>query len=1066
MTHKYKITGMTCNGCRSHVEKNLKEVDGVTKVSVNLQKAEATIEMEHHIEIGEFQEALKGSKYTIAPAPEEPGLEKMMKHSYTITGMTCNGCRSTVEKALQGVEGVSNVEVNLKDEQAVIEMKRHVPVAKLQQALEETKGSYSIALPNEEEGGSHTNMTHTYAVHGMTCNGCRSHVEKTLNEVEGVTKALVNLEKAEATIEMDHHIEIGKFQETLKDSNYRISQPSEGHSSEKKMKHTYAVHGMTCSGCRSHVEKALSEVEGVTNASVDLEKEEAVIEMDKHIPLKTFQKKLEDDGGTYSITMPGEKPKKPSKKSTEKATGGSGTFYCPMHCEGEKTYNKPGDCPVCGMDLVEAPSSQKMPQRFTCPMHPEIVEDEMGSCPICGMDLVPMEGGVDEDDKTYKKLLQKFWIATAFTIPILIIAMSEEMFSDNPLLEVMDWEYWNWVQLGLSVPVVFYSTWMFFERAYRSIKTWNLNMFTLIGIGAGVAWLFSVAAMLFPDVLPAQFKTELGTVFVYYEVATIILTLVLLGQLLEARAHGKTNSAIKELLKLAPNKATRIVDGKEQVVMIDDINKGDLLRVKPGEKIPVDGSIKEGESNIDESMITGEPIPVDKEVGDKVSSGTINGNKTFIMVAEKVGSETLLSQIIEMVNAASRSRAPIQKLADRISGYFVPVVVAVSVLTFIIWAIFGPEPSYVFALVNAIAVLIIACPCALGLATPMSIMVGVGKGAQSGVLIKNAESLERFNKVDVVIIDKTGTVTEGKPSVEKVISASSKFSEKEVLQKIASVNSSSEHPLAEATIRYAEEKEIEIKSVSNFNAVTGKGVTAELNGKKIALGNDRLMEQENVQISDELREQVKAEQRLGKTVSYVAEGNGIIGFVVISDKIKASSKEAIKELHDLGMEVFMLTGDNENTAKAVSETLNLDGFKAQMLPEDKLKEVERLQMEGKKVAMAGDGINDAPALAQADIGIAMGTGTDVAIESAGITLVKGDLKGIAKAKILSQKVMKNIKQNLFFALIYNTLGIPIAAGLLYPFFGILLSPMIAALAMSLSSVSVIANALRLRAVKL
>ncbi|MEX2594122.1 MAG: heavy metal translocating P-type ATPase [Anditalea sp.] len=843
------------------------------------------------------------------------------------------------------------------------------------------------------------------------------------------------------------------------------------------MKHTYQIQGMTCNGCRKHVEQALSQVKGVTRASVDLQKAEAVIEMGSHIPLEKFQETLKSSGGNYSISLPGHGAPKQvhdhhaghvEKGAKSKPTGkGSEVFYCPMHCEGEKTYDKPGDCPVCGMDLVEAPSATKISQKYTCPMHPEIIEDEMGSCPICGMDLVPLEGGVEvEEDKTYKKLLRKFWIATIFTIPILLIAMSEEIFSSNPLLDVMDWEYWNWVQLGLSIPVVFYATWMFFERAYRSIKTWNLNMFTLIGIGVGVAWLFSMAAMLFPNVLPAQFKTEQGTVFVYYEVATIILTLVLLGQLLEARAHGKTNSAIKELLKLAPNKATRIVNGKEEVVAIDSIQKGDLLRVKPGEKIPVDGSIKEGESNIDESMISGEPIPVEKEAGDKVSSGTINGNKTFIMIAEKVGSETLLSQIIEMVNAASRSRAPIQKLADRISSYFVPIVALVSVLTFIIWAIFGPEPSYVYALVNAIAVLIIACPCALGLATPISIMVGVGKGAQNGVLIKNAESLERFNKIDVVITDKTGTITEGKPSVEKVVGASANFSEEEILQKIASLNSSSEHPLAQATLRYAEKKKVEIKPTSNFNAVTGKGVTGELEGKKLALGNAKLMEQLNVKISSQLENQVIAEQKKGKTVSYLAEGAGAIGFVVISDKIKESSKEAIQELHDLGMQVLMFTGDNKDTARAVSEALNLDGYKAQMLPEDKLKEVERLQLEGKKVAMAGDGINDAPALAKADIGIAMGTGTDVAIESAGITLVKGDLKGIAKAKMLSQKVMRNIKQNLFFAFIYNTLGVPIAAGVLYPFFGILLSPMIAALAMSLSSVSVIVNALRLRNAKI
>ncbi|MEX2592671.1 MAG: heavy metal translocating P-type ATPase [Anditalea sp.] len=589
------------------------------------------------------------------------------------------------------------------------------------------------------------------------------------------------------------------------------------------MKHTYSISGMTCNGCRSHVEKTLGEVQGVTHVEVSIENHQAVIEMEKHIPLETLKRKLEAEGGVYSIDLPGEAMESPEKKKSSTDGPGSGIFYCPMHCEGEKTYNKTGDCPVCGMDLVEEPTAAPITGKYTCPMHPEIIRDEMGSCPICGMDLVPMEAGVEQEDKTYKKLLRKFTIGSIFTLPILLIAMSE-MLPNNPLLQLMPWEYWNWIQLILSIPVVFYAAWMFFERAYRSIKTWNLNMFTLIGIGAGVAWLFSVVAILFPDAFPDQFKDHHGTVYVYFEVAAIILILVLLGQLLEARAHSKTNTAIKELLKLAPNKATKIVDGKEQVVAIDDIHKGDLLRVKPGEKIPVDGSIKEGESNIDESIISGEPIPVDKKAGDKISSGTINGNKSFVMVAEKVGAETLLSQIIEMVNSASRSKAPIQKMADKISGYFVPVVVIIAVMTFLVWAIFGPEPAYVYALVNAIAVLIIACPCALGLATPMSIMVGVGKGAQSGILIKNAESLELFNKIDVVIIDKTGTVTEGKPSVEKVISATSYFSEEDILQKIGSLNSSSEHPLSQATLRYAEEKEVELKPVSNFEAVTGKGL--------------------------------------------------------------------------------------------------------------------------------------------------------------------------------------------------------------------------------------------------
>lgn len=836
----------------------------------------------------------------------------------------------------------------------------------------------------------------------------------------------------------------------------------------KNMRHTYSVSGMHCDGCRRKVEEALKNVAGVISVSVDLQKEEAVIEMESHIPTEILQEALMKSGGSYSISMPGNETH--SHKVTrdqvkpEPKVKGSGVYYCPMHCEGDKTYSMPGSCPVCGMDLVEQPSVKRTVQ-YTCPMHPEVIMDEPGSCPICGMDLIPMQTDAEEDDKTYRNLLQKFKISVLFTLPVFLIATSE-MLPDNPLKAIMPWKYWNWIQFALSVPVVFYATWMFFERAWRSIISWKLNMFTLIGIGSGVAWVFSVAAILFPGVFPDQFKTHSGTVYVYFEATTVILTLVLLGQLLEARAHGKTNSAIKALLKLAPNKATRIVDGMELVVAIDSIQVGDLLRVRPGEKIPVDGRIQEGESSIDESMITGEPIPADKKAGDKVSSGTINGNKTFLMIAEKVGSETLLSQIIEMVNSASRSKAPIQNLADKISGYFVPVVVGISITTFIVWAFSGAEQSYALALVNSIAVLIIACPCALGLATPMSVMVGVGKGAQSGILIKNAESLEKMNGIDVILIDKTGTVTEGKPSVEKVVSSASFLSEDDILQRIISLNNSSEHPLARATIRYGESKNIKVQQVSDFEAITGKGVTGRLEGKKLALGNEKLMEEIKARVSFELKKQVESEQKLGKTISYLSEDNIAIGFIVISDRIKGSSKEAINKIQKEGLQVIMLTGDNEVTAKAVSEALNLDGYKAQMLPEDKLNEVKRLQASGKKVAAAGDGINDAPALSQADIGIAMGTGTDVAIESAGITLVKGDLTGIAKARLLSRNVMRNIKQNLFFALAYNALGIPIAAGVLYPVFGILLSPMIAALAMSFSSVSVITNSLRLRGVKL
>jgi len=833
------------------------------------------------------------------------------------------------------------------------------------------------------------------------------------------------------------------------------------------MKHTYHIHGMTCNGCRSHVEDTLSKVQGVSKATVNLEKAEATIEMESHIPIEIFQEALKNDGGRYSIHKQGEHHQHSEAKKKEQPKGKStGTFYCPMHCEGDKTYDKPGDCPVCGMDLVEEQNlSAISKEQWTCPMHPEIVKDEAGSCPICGMDLVPMEADSSAEEKTYKKLFKKFWIATAFTLPIFLIAMSE-MLNNNPLYDIMEQKNWNWIQFALSIPVIFYATWMFFERAYRSIKTWNLNMFTLIGIGAGVAWLFSVFGMLFPDVFPEQFKTESGAVHVYFEAATVILTLVLLGQLLEARAHSKTNSAVKELLKLAPNKAIKIVDGYEVEISIDKIELNDILKVKPGDKIPVDGVITKGETTIDESMITGEPIPVNKSQDNKVSSGTINGNQTFLMKAKKVGSDTLLSQIIHMVNDASRSRAPIQNLADKVSGYFVPVVVLISIITFIVWSIWGPEPVYVYAFVNAIAVLIIACPCALGLATPMSVMVGVGKGAQNGVLIKNAEALEKMDKVTSLIVDKTGTITEGKPTVETVIAFNDALNEKELLQYIVSLNTNSEHPLAEATVKYGKEHNAEILTSEDFSAVTGKGVEAIINDKKLALGNPKMMKYAKADITSKMKDEAKSYQKQGKTVSYLSIDETVVGYVVIGDKIKETSAKAIKALQDKGIDVIMLTGDNQDTAQAVASELNLADFKASMLPEDKLKEVEKLQKNEKVVAMAGDGINDAPALAKSDVGIAMGTGTDVAIESAMITLVKGDLNGIVKARDLSDSVMKNIKQNLFFALIYNTLGVPIAAGLLFPFFGILLSPMIAALAMSFSSVSVIVNALRLRNIKI
>lgn len=799
------------------------------------------------------------------------------------------------------------------------------------------------------------------------------------------------------------------------------------------MKQNYSISGMHCNGCRTHVEKALSGVKGVTRATVNLEQAEAELETERPITLETLQQALQKSGGNYAISLPATENSHASgprhgahsgkAKSTPSGVESGSGYYCPMHCEGDKIY--PG----------------------------------IGSCPVCGMDLVPLTEA--DEEKSYRSLLLKFKVAVLFTLPIFLIAMSE-MLPHNPLSNLMPRSQWNWVQFALSLPVLFYATRVFFERAWKSLVTRNYNMFTLIGIGSAAAWLFSLWAILFPGTFPDAYKGHEGTVHVYFEATTVILTLVLLGQLLEARAHGKTQSAIKELIKLTPATATLVENGVERVVEIGEIVAGNLLRVKPGDKIAVDGQIVEGEALIDESMITGEPIPVFRQAGSPVTAGTLNGNKTFVMVAEKVGSETMLARIIEMVNAASRSKAPIQKLADKIAGYFVPVVVVISVLTFVAWSLFGPDRPFIYAFVNAIAVLIIACPCALGLATPMSVMVGVGKGARMGVLVKSAEALERMSHIDLVVVDKTGTLTEGKPSVEKFISVLPAASEKQSLQRLISLNSSSEHPLARATLNYGLEKGIDILPVNRFEAVAGKGVTGEVDGLELAFGNEALMQQCGVAIPDILLTEVQEEQAKGKTVSYLAEGNTLAGYIVISDTIKASAGEAVHQLQKDGIQVVMLTGDNPLTARWVSNSLQLDDYQAQMLPSQKLEAIKAYQAAGRKVAMAGDGINDAPALAQADVGIAMGNGTDVAIESASITLVKGNLNGIVKAFGLSRKVMRNIRENLWFALAYNALGIPIAAGALYPLFGLLLSPMIAALAMSFSSVSVITNALRLR----
>jgi len=700
---------------------------------------------------------------------------------------------------------------------------------------------------------------------------------------------------------------------------------------------------------------------------------------------------------------------------------------------------------------------------YTCPMHPEIRQPGPGFCPICGMALEPETVSADTGpNPELADMMRRFWIGLALTLPVFALEMGGHLTGLN---------HWigqtvsNWVQFALATPVVLWAGWPFFERGWASVKSRNLNMFTLIAMGTGVAWLYSVVATALPHVFPASMRVSDGAVPVYFEAAAVITVLVLLGQVLELRARENTSGAIRALLDLSPKSARRLsADGTEADVGLDDVQAGDRLRVRPGERVPVDGEIIEGRSSIDESMVTGESMPLTKSTGDQVIGGTINQSGAFIMRADKVGRDTMLAQIVQMVAQAQRSRAPIQKLADQVSGWFVPAVIAVALLAFAIWGLLGPEPRFTYGLIAAVSVLIIACPCALGLATPMSIMVGVGRGAQSGVLIKNAEALERMEKVDTLVIDKTGTLTEGRPSVVAIHTASG-IEEAELLRLAASLEVASEHPLAAAIVRSANERGLKLSAVSEFDSPIGKGVTGIVDGQRLVIGNARIMEQAQIdtQAFDEPADQLRKD---GSTAIFVGSDDKVIGILAIADPVKPTTPEAVAALKGAGIKVIMLTGDNATTAKAVAAKLGIDEVEAEVLPEDKGKIVERLRHAGRIVAMAGDGINDAPALAAADVGIAMGTGTDVAMESAGVTLLKGDLNGIVKARHLSAAAMTNIRQNLFFAFIYNAAGVPVAAGILYPAFGLLLSPVIAAAAMALSSVSVIANALRLRSAQI
>lgn len=882
-------------------------------------------------------------------------------------------------------------------------------------------------------------------------------------------------------------------------------------------KHIYHIHGMTCDGCRTHIEAKLNEIEGI-QATVSLEKEQAEIESAAPPNLPLLQQKLAELGTNYHIheydpkhtnNSPVQKetadsasgqyicpmfceghdktyPEKgrcpvcnmhlvpveqiheqqPSKHHQSPVSGNNssnaGKYYCPMHCEGDKVYDRAGMCPVCGMNLEKIPEAT-VKVVFSCPMHPEIQQDSPGACPICGMDLVANQQTETEDD-TYQDWKKKLIISTLFTLPVFILSMGD-MLPGNPVSKLIPPHINGWIQFILTLPVIFYTGWTFFQRGWISFKTWNLNMFSLIALGTAAAFIFSIIALLFPQILPTEMRAHHAHPPLYFESVVVIITLVILGQLMEAKAHSKTNSAIKALIKLTPAEAIWLHEGTEQRIAVNDIKKDYILRVRPGDKVPIDGVITEGSSSIDESMITGESIPVEKNKDDNVIGGTINGNQSFLMKATHIGAETLLSQIIQLVNDASRSQAPIQKLTDKISKVFVPIVILIAVATFIIWMLSGVEDRLAYAITNALAILIVACPCALGLATPMSVMVSIGKGAKNGILVKKAEALEQLRKIDYLILDKTGTITEGKPEVTTYENKNGTI-DNHILKIAASINKQSSHPLAEAMVNKAEAESIPLSPISDFTNVTGKGVSATLDRTTVLLGNEALLNDNKIEIPSAIKDKVSRLQSEGSSVSYLAVDNEYSGFIAVRDKIKANAKEIISHVQSLGIEVLMLTGDNELTAQAVAKETGINSFKARLLPQDKLHEIKRLQGEGKIVAMTGDGINDAPALTQADVGIAMGSGTDVAIQSSDITLLKGELRGVSKAIDLSRMMMRNIKENLLFAFLYNVIGIPIAAGLLYPVFGMLMSPMIAAAAMSLSSVSVIANSLRLNLKKL
>ncbi len=973
--------------------------------------------------------------------------------------MTCNGCRTNVENKLNEIPGVKAA-VKLETAEVEISTEQPLDIAALQNKLDELAGGYSIheAKPVNQHTSHHhdhvaknTEMTRTYSITGMTCNGCRTNVEKKLNEIPGI-QAKVDLAKGEAEITSNTIPSTDSLQEKLNElgTSYQISDEKIAQSEPIQRSEEISPSGryicpMFCEGeDKIYHEPGRCPVCGMFLRPIE--------KVEKPNPNNAHQHgHMPMQGHTHG------------HHKTQSNSQNAGKYYCPMMCEGDKVYDKFGSCPVCGMNLEKIPDTT-IKVEYTCPMHPQIVQDHPGNCPICGMDLVPNQV-TEEEDQHYRDLLKKFWISVACTVPIFILSMGD-MLPGQPISKIIPYQINAWIQLILAIPVVFYTCWMFFERAWTSFKTWNLNMFSLIGLGAAAAFIFSLLALFFPQLFPAELKGHHGEVHLYFESATVILTLVLLGQVMEAKAHSKTNSAIKELIKLSPAEAIIVVDGKDKKISIHEVKVGDILRVRAGDKVPVDGRIQEGNTAIDESMITGEPIPVEKAPEDRVIGGTINGNHEVLIRAERIGSETLLSQIIELVNTASRSQPPIQKLTDKVSKIFVPTVIVIAIITFIAWYMSSVPNSTAMAFSNLLAVLIVACPCALGLATPMSVMVGIGKGAKNGILIKNSEALEKLAKANVLIVDKTGTITSGKPSVSEVISGNNKFQAKDILQIAASVNKNSTHPLAQAMIDKAKAENTQLLDVIQFENISGKGVKGKIHHMSVLLGTVRLMDEQQIKIDETQRLQIEELQKQGNSVSILAIDGAYAGIVAAFDTLRDSSIDAIKKFQNQGIEVYMFTGDNKNTAEIVAKQAGIKHVQANLLPEDKLNGIKKLQAEGKKVIMVGDGINDAPALTQADIGIAMGTGTDVAIQSSEITLVKGDLSGVHKAYTLSNMMLRNIKQNLGFAFFYNVIGIPIAAGILYPSLGILMSPMIAAAAMSLSSVSVIVNSLRLNNTKL